>query len=116
MTLTNPVPRSSGALLTMLLPGPDRKRMPATYRFRVAYRNPAADETGCVMAWEVGGGRTTYQVALERKPNGDLRWHCSCADAVYRGEGDPAHECKHVRGLIDNLPPVSPPTRQAMAA
>ena len=27
-----------------------------------------------------------------------MRWHCSCADAVYRGESR-AHQCKHVRGL-----------------
>jgi hypothetical protein len=48
--------------------------------------------------WDVMGGRDIYQVALERLPGGRLRWHCTCADSVYRGEGGP-HMCKHVRGL-----------------
>jgi hypothetical protein len=85
------------------------------YQYRVTYRNPAPDEAGCVMTWEVSGGRLPYQIALERTGHGDLLWHCSCADAVYRGEDDPAHVCKHVRGLIDTLP-VAPPVRKAMAA
>ena len=49
---------------------------------------------------------------LERKPDGSHRWHCSCADAVYRGEDDPRHQCKHVRGLVDYLPTVGTPVRQ----
>jgi len=44
------------------------------------------------------GGREVYQIALERQASGRLRWHCSCADAVYRGETR-AKPCKHVRGL-----------------
>jgi len=51
------------------------------------------------MLWEVLGGRLDYQIALERAESGDLRWHCTCADAVYRGEYDSRHVCKHVRGL-----------------
>ena len=60
--------------------------------------------TGCVMAWEVSGGRGPYQVALERLSPGRMKWHCTCADAVYRGEQDPNHVCKHVTGLLECLP------------
>jgi hypothetical protein len=52
------------------------------------------------LLWEVFGGRLTYQVALEREVGGGLRWHCTCADAVYRGEEVADHRCKHVRGLV----------------
>jgi len=48
--------------------------------------------------WDVMGGRDIYQVVLERQPNGRMRYHCTCADAVYRGENRP-HTCKHVKGL-----------------
>lgn len=48
--------------------------------------------------WDVIGGREVYQIVLERTEDGRLRWHCTCADAVYRGERS-AHRCKHVRGL-----------------
>jgi hypothetical protein len=116
MTLAPPAPRPFGALMMMLLPGPDRKRSLSAYRFRVTYRNPVAGETGCVMTWEVSGGRQPYQIALERTDDGDTLWHCSCADAVYRGEDDPKHLCKHVRGLIDSLPTIAPPVRQVTAA
>lgn len=88
------------------LPGSDRKRTPVTYLFRVVYRAPNSVGLGCVMAWEVGGGRLPYQIALERTANGGLVWHCSCADAVYRSEGTPQHQCKHVRGLAECLPPT----------
>ena len=101
MTLTEP------PLLVRPLPGPDRKRTPSAYLFRVVYRAPDAAGPGCVMAWEVAGGRQPYQIALERLVNGRLVWHCSCADAVYRGEDDPKHRCKHVRGLADCLPPAA---------
>ena len=69
MTTTSPKP--SFALITMLLPGPSRKREPAPYHFRVTYRNPDATEPGCVMTWEVLGGREGYQIALERTPAGE---------------------------------------------
>ena len=39
MTTTQPNSRRS-TLVTVVLPGPDRKRMPAPYHFRVTYRNP----------------------------------------------------------------------------
>ena len=93
-------------LLAVELPGPDRKQSPAVYCARVTYRNPRADETGCVMAWDVAGGRLPYQVALERTDDGELRWHCTCADAVYRGTDRPDHQCKHVRGIVASLPSV----------
>jgi hypothetical protein len=51
------------------------------------------------MLWDVLGGREVYQVALERLPGGGMRWHCTCADAVYRGDGQ--HQCKHVKGLVE---------------
>src|SRR5205807_542406 len=86
-------------LLFASLPGPDRKRTPSDYCYRLAYRNPRPDEPGCALLWEVVGGRLEYQIALERQPSGALRWHCTCADAVYRGEDAP-HVCKHVRGLL----------------
>lgn len=116
MKLADPTPRPAGALLMMVLPGPDRKRFLSAYVFRVTYRNPAAGETGCVMTWEVTGGRLPYQIALERTAAGDQRWHCSCADAVYRGEDHPSHMCKHVRGLVDSLPTISPPVLRTTAA
>jgi hypothetical protein len=87
-----------GIEYTTLLPGPTRKREPAPYSFRLTYRNPRTGAPGCVLLWEVNGGRVAYQIALERSDRGELRWHCSCADAVYRGEDAP-HVCKHVRGL-----------------
>jgi hypothetical protein len=80
------------------LPGPTRKRTPSPYCYRLTYRNPAAEAQGCVLSWDVLGGREVYQIALERQASGRLRWHCTCADAVYRGESQ-RHICKHVRGL-----------------
>jgi hypothetical protein len=108
-------PRPCHGLLILTLPGPDRRRSLAMYQYRVIYRNPTPAETGCVMTWDVSGGRLPYQISLERTADDGLLWHCSCADAVYRGEDDPAHVCKHVRGLIDTLP-VAPPVRKAVAA
>ena len=80
------------------LPGPTRKRLPSPYCYRLVYRNPDPAGEGCALLWDVMGGRDIYQVALERDGKGRLRWHCTCADAVYRGENAP-HVCKHVRGL-----------------
>jgi hypothetical protein len=81
-----------------LLPGPTRKRTQSPYCYRLTYRNPHPGEPGCALLWEVAGGRMPYQIVLERSDRGELRWHCTCADAVYRGENAP-HVCKHVRGL-----------------
>ena len=89
------------SLVVTTLPGPTRKRTPSPYCYRLTYRNPEPAVPGCTLLWDVLGGRLTYQVALERETTGDLRWHCTCADAVYRGETVENHRCKHVRGLID---------------
>jgi hypothetical protein len=87
-----------------MMPGPDRKREPTIYQYRITYRNPQADQPGCLMTWEVMGGRSPYQVALERREDGRVNWHCTCADAVYRGEVLPNHTCKHVKGLMECTP------------
>lgn len=112
-TLTLPKPL---AVTTLVLPGPDRKRTQSIYTFRVVYRNPDPHEPGCVMTWEVGGGREAYQISLERTGGGENVWHCSCADAVYRGEDNPEHVCKHVEGLLETLPVVGRPVRRIPAS
>jgi hypothetical protein len=86
-------------LLTTVLPGPDRKRVHAPYCYRLTYHNPCADGAGCVMLWEVSGGRLLYQIALERDEAGNLRIHCTCADAIFRCEAE-SRFCKHVHGLL----------------
>lgn len=88
------------AVLYTILPGPSRRRTRAPYLFRLTYRSALPGDPGCALLWEVRGGRLPYQIALERSSDGGLRWHCTCADAVYRGEDDPNHRCKHVRGLL----------------
>jgi hypothetical protein len=97
---------STGILLKMI-PGPSRKREPAIYQYRVTFRNPLPDQPGCVMTWEVLGGRLPYQVALERRDDGGVNWHCTCADAVYRGELSLKHVCKHAKGLMECTPAQS---------
>src|SRR5262245_40610707 len=87
-------------ILVALLPGPDRKRHENLYLYRSTYRNPDAEAVGCVMTWEVQGGRLPYQIAVEREENGSLRVHCTCADAVFRAEGE-GRFCKHVRGFLE---------------
>jgi hypothetical protein len=82
-----------------MLPGPDRKRTESTYGYQLIYRNPSADEAGCVMLWHVAGGRMAYQIALERDASGELHFHCTCADAIFRAEAE-NRICKHVRGLL----------------
>jgi hypothetical protein len=99
-TMTTPEKtRASFAIVTVVLPGPDRKRSPAPYQFRVTYRNPEPAEPGCVMTWAVSGGREEYQVAAERTDDGHVNWHCTCPDAIYHGEHRHAYCCKHVHGL-----------------
>lgn len=90
---------SSSAVVIALLPGPDRKRRPRRYVYRLSYRNPEPAAVGCVLTWEVSGGRLSYQVALERDERGNLRLHCTCADAVFRA-ADEGRFCKHLRGLL----------------
>lgn len=84
---------------TATLPGPDRKRKPSLYCYRVTYRNPRPNESGCVMTWTVNGGRDIYQIALERLGESQIRWHCSCADAIFRSDRNPFYVCKHVHAL-----------------
>jgi hypothetical protein len=67
--------------------------------WRRCCRNPNPAEVGCVMSWEVKGGRLAYQVAVEREKTGRLRCHCTCADAVFRAEAEGRY-CKHVKGFL----------------
>jgi len=96
---------TSRAVLIAMLPGPDRKRKEALYQYRLIYREPHFEAEGCLLLWQVVGGRESYQVALERDSRGLLRWHCTCADHVYRAEAIENHACKHIRGLRDFVPP-----------
>jgi hypothetical protein len=99
MVLTAECPPARPEILIADLPGPTRKRTPSQYGFRLTYRSPDPRAEGCVLLWDVYGGRLTYQVAVEREESGGLRWHCTCADWVYRGEDFPNYQCKHVRAL-----------------
>ena len=94
----DPATPSDPTIVFTTLPGPTRRRTHSPYGYRLTYRNPEPNAPGCALLWDVYGGRLPYQIALEREPNGNLRYHCTCADAVYRGESAP-HVCKHVRGL-----------------
>ncbi len=96
---TKNAPRTVVAVVTVVLPGPTRKREPAAYHYHVTYRNPELAEPGCLMTWNVCGGREEYQIAAERTEMGELRWHCTCPDAVYRGAESHAYCCKHIQGL-----------------
>jgi hypothetical protein len=97
-TKTKRRPPLAPEVMFTALPGPTRKRTPSPYCYRLVYRNERLGSPGCALQWDVMGGREVYQVALERLPSGRFRWHCTCADAVYRGENRP-HLCKHIRGL-----------------
>jgi hypothetical protein len=107
---------SSRAVLIAMLPGPSRKRADALYQYRLTYRAPQSDTEGCLLLWQVVGGRQSYQVALERGDRGQLAWHCTCADHVYRGEVVPNHACKHIRGLRDFVPTIPASTPLSRAA
>ena len=85
--------------MATILPGPGRKRAEHSYLYRLKYLNTTPGEAGCVMTWEVHGGRLTYQIAVERQANGQLRCHCTCADAVFRAEAE-GRSCKHVLGFL----------------
>jgi hypothetical protein len=85
--------------LAALLPGPNRKRAHSPYVYRLRYCNPNPEAAGCVMTWEVQGGRLPYQIAIEREANGRLRCHCTCADAVFRAEAE-GRCCKHILGFL----------------
>jgi hypothetical protein len=98
----------AAAVVFASLPGPTRKREPSPYCYRLTHHLPEPAGTGCVLLWDVMGGRDIYQVSLERQESGALRYHCTCPDAVYRGETGP-HVCKHVRGVLA----LGRPTAQA---
>lgn len=114
--MTPTTPKPSFALITLVLPGPTRKRTPAPYHFRITYKNPDPTEAGCVMTWEVLGGREAYQVALERADDGYHLWHCTCPDAVYHHENRNAHYCKHVQGLMELFDTIGNPVLRVPAA
>jgi hypothetical protein len=102
--MATPVGQAEGAPfiggLSTLLPGPGRRRSGKPYMYALTYRNPNPRAAGCVMTWEVRGGRQVYQIAIERDRAGRLHFHCTCADAVFRGDQE-GHRCKHVRGFLD---------------
>src|SRR5690348_2274553 len=97
---------AANAVLITMLPGPNRKRVQGLYQYRPIYRHPDPEAEGCVVLWQVTGGRQTYQIALQRDERKRLHWHCTCADAVYRGESAASHVCKHVQGLLAFAPPL----------
>jgi hypothetical protein len=100
MSESLPVPENRPLpVLAALLPGPGRKRGQSSYVYRLLYRNPNPAQVGCVMTWEVQGGRLTYQVAVEREKGGRLRCHCTCADSVFRAEPEGRY-CKHIKGFL----------------
>ncbi len=107
MTLT--APRQT--LLT-LLPGVTRKRLPHVYQFRKTYTRTPACDTSCLATWDVLGGREVYQIASEQTSNGDVLWHCTCADATFRGKTR-YYRCKHVSGLLALANELALPTPQA---
>ncbi len=105
---------NTNSLLVAPIPGPDRKRTVRSYLFRVTYQTECPEETGCLMTLAVEGGREEYQLALERTEQGSLQWHCTCADAVYRGESE-GKTCKHVRGLLSVGRPGQSPAEEGSA-
>lgn len=80
------------------LPGPSRKRKPATYHYVRTYHNDDRTAIGCLDVWEVHGGREVYQVAVEQLAGGWRHWSCTCPHAIYRAE-PLGRACKHIIGL-----------------
>src|SRR5262245_28190006 len=106
---TRTQPKTPFSLITLVLPGPDRKRTFMPYHYRMTFRTPTPGEPGCVATWDLYGGREDYQISLERTEGGELLWHCTCPDAVYRADDANPHYCKHVRGLIDVFETIGTP-------
>jgi hypothetical protein len=107
-------------ILSARLPGPDRKRSETPYCYRLIHRDLETAGPLCVFLWEVSGGRQEYQIALERDEAGNLRLHCTCADAVYRSEPE-GKFCKHIRGLLtfgqaEAQPDAGPPACACIGA
>ena len=65
--------------------------------FRLTYRSrdPKADRLYAALGRI--RRRSEYQIAVEREEGGCVRWHCTCADWVYRNEDFPDYQCKHIR-------------------
>jgi hypothetical protein len=101
---------SSQTVLVAMIPGPSRKRENSIYSYRMVFRNPEPETDGCLALWHVSGGRMTYQVAIERDMQGQILWHCTCADHVFRHELSADHCCKHVGALRNFMPPMPEPT------
>ncbi len=99
MNLTIECHSARPEILIADLPGPTRKRTPSPYGFRLTHHSADPGAEGCVLLWEVYGGRLTYQIAVEREAGGGLNWQCTCADWVYRNEDFPDYKCKHIRAL-----------------
>ncbi len=97
--MSKPTVRRDFPTLFTQLPGPDRKGAACPYSYQLTYRNPRAEASGCQRIWEVRGGRMLYQIVLEQVAAGRLRFHCSCADAIFRAETE-GRFCKHIRGLL----------------
>ena len=85
--------------MATVLPGPGKRRAQQSYIYCLKYLNTTPELVGCVMTWDVHGGRLTYQIAVERTPKGELCCHCTCADAVFRAELE-GRSCKHVEGFL----------------
>lgn len=80
------------------LTGPTRRQGQVPYLFHLIYRASGTKHLGCVLLWMIQGGREPYQIALERTEYGQMIWHCTCADFVYRRNREGCH-CKHVNAL-----------------
>src|SRR5262249_2673726 len=84
ISMDNPQPPNDKSFPSVewaaLLPGPNRKQSQHVYVYRLIYLNLNQGKPGCVMTWEVEGGRLAYQIAVEREESGRLRCHCTCAD------------------------------------
>lgn len=110
-------PSDSPGVVTAILPGPNRQRRPTRYAYCVRYRNPDPRQPGCLITWDVLGGRDDYQIAAEWTLDNRIAWHCTCPDAIFRGSRHPARFCKHIHGLftvlnIGSEPNASPPQRR----
>jgi hypothetical protein len=101
------------AVLITTLPGSSRDKAHCLYEYRLVYRQTDAEADGCLMLWQVVGGREPYQVALERDEWRQLVWHCTCPDTIYRRDQNPRHLCKHILGLLEFVPPVERPLARA---
>ena len=66
MALTTSYSTLNNHRFTATLPGPTRKRLPSSYWYEIAFRDEDPLVVGCALIWHVHGGRSRYQIALER--------------------------------------------------